>query len=109
VTIGQAVAGVYVLHCLTGRWSRGAGKGSHVVPGRCLFDDQVVVRLGKQDLNTEFLVTDLAGDYIQSSFGLSPSAGFPSYPAPSSAKWMLTGVNILAGVIAAFLQAPLDN
>ena len=54
-----------------------------------LFDDQVLVRLGKQDLNTEFLVMDLAGDYIQSSFGLSPSAGFPSYPAPSMAAVVL--------------------
>jgi porin len=30
-------------------------------------------------------VMDLASDFIHSSFGLSPSAGFPSYPNPSMA------------------------
>jgi porin len=49
-----------------------------------LFHDEVTVRLGKQDLNTEFLLMDLAEDFIQSSFGLSPSsAGLPTYPDPS--------------------------
>jgi porin len=49
-----------------------------------LLDDDVTVRLGKQDLNTEFLLMDLAEDFIQSSFGLSPSsAGLPTYPDPS--------------------------
>jgi porin len=50
-----------------------------------LLDDCLSVRLGKQDVNTEFLVMDLASDFIHSSFGLSPSAGFPSYPNPSMA------------------------
>ncbi len=54
-----------------------------------LFDDRIVIRLGKQDLNTEFLVMDLASDFIQSSFGLSPNAGFPSYPNPSMAAVVL--------------------
>ena len=54
-----------------------------------LFGENVAVRLGKQDVNTEFLVMDLASDFIQSSFGLSPSAGFPSYPAPSMAAVLL--------------------
>lgn len=54
-----------------------------------LFDDQLVVRLGKQDLNTEFLVMNLADDFIQSSFGLSPNLGFPSYPSPSMAAVVL--------------------
>lgn len=54
-----------------------------------LFDQNVAVRLGKQDVNTEFLVMDSASDFIQSSFGLSPSAGFPSYPAPSMAAVLL--------------------
>jgi porin len=57
-----------------------------------LFDDQVVVRLGKQDLNTEFLVMDLADDFIHSSFGLSPNAGFPSYPNPSMAAVVLAQI-----------------
>ena len=57
-----------------------------------LLDDQLTVRLGKQDLNTEFLVMKLAGDVIQSSFGLSPSQGFPSYPDPSMAAVILAQV-----------------
>lgn len=54
-----------------------------------LFNDDVVIRLGKQDLNTEFLLMPSASDFIHSSFGLSPSAGLPSYPAPSMAAVML--------------------
>jgi porin len=54
-----------------------------------LFDDRVAVRLGKQDVNTEFLVMDLAGDFIQSSFGLSPSASLPSYPDTGMAAVVL--------------------
>lgn len=50
-----------------------------------LLNDSVTIRLGKQDVNTEFLNMDLAQDFIQSSFGLSPSAGLPSYPDPSMA------------------------
>lgn len=49
------------------------------------FDDLITLRLGKQDLNTEFLHMLLAQDFIQSSFGISPSANFPTYPDPSMA------------------------
>lgn len=54
-----------------------------------LWEDRLHVRLGKQDLNTEFLVIDLAQDFIHSSFGLSPTAGLPSYPDPSMAAVVL--------------------
>lgn len=54
-----------------------------------LFDDQLVVRLGKQDLNTEFLLINLAEDFINSSFGLSPNRNLPSYPSPSMAAVVL--------------------
>lgn len=54
-----------------------------------LLEENVTVRLGKQDLNSEFLVMDLASNFIQSSFGLSPSEGFPSYPNPSMAAVLL--------------------
>jgi len=52
-------------------------------------EGNVMSRLGKQDVNTEFLVIDLAQDFIHSSFGLTPSAGLPSYPAPSMAAVVL--------------------
>jgi porin len=50
-----------------------------------LLENRLNVRLGKQEVNTEFLVVDLAQDFIQASFGLSPGAGPPSYPNPSMA------------------------
>jgi porin len=54
-----------------------------------LLDDNVTVRLGKQDVNTEFLYMDTAVDFIQSSFELTPTAALPSYPAPSMAAVVL--------------------
>lgn len=48
-----------------------------------LLDEDIIVRLGKQDVNTEFLFIDMAADYIQSTFGLSPSTAFPTYPDQS--------------------------
>jgi porin len=73
-----------------------------------LFDDQLVVRLGKQDLNTEFLVMNLADDFIQSSFGLSPNLGFPSYPSPSMAAVVLaqltSSLQLKLGVWDAFAE-----
>ena len=54
-----------------------------------LLAENITVRLGKQDLNSEFLLMDLAAEFIQSSFGLSPSEGFPSYPDPSMAAVLL--------------------
>ncbi len=48
-----------------------------------LLNENVTVRVGKQDVNTEFLYIDTAADFIQSTFGLSPSTAFPTYPDPS--------------------------
>ena len=50
-----------------------------------LLDGDVRVRLGKQDLNAEFLVVDLAGDFVQSGFGISPNLAVPTYPDSSAA------------------------
>lgn len=56
-----------------------------------LLGDDVTLRLGKQDVNTEFLLVEMAEDFIQSSFGLSPSsAGLPTYPDPSMAAVLLS-------------------
>jgi porin len=43
-------------------------------------DDDITVRLGKQDLNHEFQRIGEAEFFIQSTFGLSPSTAFPTYP-----------------------------
>jgi porin len=71
-----------------------------------LLHDRVTVRLGKQDVNTEFLFVDLAADFIQSTFGLSPSTAFPTYPDPSMGAVVLAKFTeswgIKAGVWDAF-------
>jgi porin len=43
-------------------------------------DQKMTLRLGKQDLNSEFQRIDRAEYFIQSTFGLSPSTAFPTYP-----------------------------
>ena len=58
-----------------------------------LLDSAVTVRLGKQDINTEFLLINSAEDFIQSTFGLSPSTAYPTYPAPSMAAVALIQLN----------------
>lgn len=52
-------------------------------------DEKVTLRLGKQDVNSEFFLMDLAADFIHSTFGLSPSTAFPTYPNPSMAAVLL--------------------
>jgi carbohydrate-selective porin OprB len=46
-------------------------------------DQQLTLRLGKQDINSEFQRIDRAEFFIQSTFGLSPSTAFPTYPDQS--------------------------
>jgi porin len=58
-----------------------------------LLDDDVTVRLGKQDVNTEFLFIELAEDFIQSTFGLSPSTAYPTYPDQSMGAVALVQIN----------------
>lgn len=48
-------------------------------------DGELTLRLGKQDANAEFGVVDLAGDFINSSFGMVPLIPMPTYPDPSAA------------------------
>ena len=71
-----------------------------------LADDDITVRVGKQDLNSEFLAIDTAADFIQSTFGLSPSTAFPTYPDPSMGIVVLMQLNdswrLKAGVWDAF-------
>ncbi|QDV50647.1 carbohydrate porin [Gimesia fumaroli] len=57
------------------------------------FDEAVTFRIGRQDISTEFITMETAGDFINSAFGLSPSAGLPSFPAPSPALIMMTDLS----------------
>lgn len=43
------------------------------------------LRVGKQDVNTEFIHMELATDFVQSSFELTPTAVLPTYPHPAMA------------------------
>ena len=71
-------------------------------------DGQVVIRLGKQDFNTEFQCIDGAESFIQSTFGLSPSTAFPTYPDQSMAAVALVqlgnSVQLKAGAWSAFAR-----
>tara|TARA_R110002095_G_scaffold193151_1_gene171163 strand:- start:7277 stop:8581 length:1305 start_codon:yes stop_codon:yes gene_type:complete len=58
-----------------------------------LFENRITMRLGKQDLSSEFVTMDSASDFINSAFGLSPSAGLPSFPSPSPAAILLTDLS----------------
>lgn len=50
-----------------------------------LLDDRLTFLIGKQDINNNFVVTDMATDFIQSSFGISPDVAIPTFPAQSFA------------------------
>lgn len=50
-----------------------------------VLDDDLRVRLGKQDVNTEFIYMETAADFIQSSFELSPAEVIPTYAHQSVA------------------------
>ena len=71
-------------------------------------DGQVIIRLGKQDFNTEFQCIDGAEYFIQSTFGLSPSTAFPTYPDQSMAAVALVqlsdSVRLKAGAWSAFAK-----
>ncbi len=55
--------------------------------------ENLTLRVGKQDLNAEFLRIGLAEDFIQSTYGLSPSTAFPTFPDPSMGAVALTQLN----------------
>ncbi len=58
-----------------------------------LLEDTISLRLGKQDINTEFLLIEAAEGFIHSTFGLSPSTAFPTYPDPSMGAVVLVQLN----------------
>ena len=69
---------------------------------RTLLEDALVVRLGKQDVNSEFASLDVAGDFIGSSFGYHPNIPMPTFPNPSMAAVALVrmtdSTTVAAGV-----------
>ncbi|HAW29529.1 MAG TPA: hypothetical protein DCY03_15650, partial [Planctomycetaceae bacterium] len=71
-----------------------------------LYETGITMRIGRQDLSSEFITMDTASDFINSAFGLSPSAGLPSFPAPSPAvvlmKDLSNEVTVKAGIWDAY-------
>ncbi|XZE18207.1 carbohydrate porin [Pirellulaceae bacterium SH449] len=71
-------------------------------------DRQLTLRLGKQDFNTEFQRIDGAEHFIQSTFGLSPSTAFPTYPDQALAAVALAklgdSTQFKSGVWSAFAK-----
>lgn len=58
----------------------------------CL-EDSLTVRLGKQDVNTEFAYMETATHFVQSSFELTPNSTLPTYPQQSMAAVALIPLN----------------
>lgn len=46
-----------------------------------LYDGDVRFKIGKQDTNADFALTDLGGDFVHSSFGLPPMIPLPTFPS----------------------------
>ncbi len=46
-----------------------------------LFDEKLRVKAGKQDANADFALTDLGGEFVNSSFGLPPMIPLPTFPS----------------------------
>jgi carbohydrate-selective porin OprB len=48
------------------------------------FDGALRIKIGKVDANTEFAAVETAGEFLNSSFGFSPTiVGMPTYPDPA--------------------------
>lgn len=68
-----------------------------------LMDGDLRFKIGKQDANADFALTDLGGDFVHSSFGLPPMIPLPTFP--SQALGLATFVQLtenLALGLAAF-------
>lgn len=53
------------------------------------------LKVGKQDANADFVVSDGGGEFINSSFGIIPTVPLPTFPAPSMGVmggWSPSGV-----------------
>jgi len=46
-------------------------------------DGRYRLKIGKQDANADFVVSEGGGEFINSSFGIIPTVPLPTYPAPA--------------------------
>ena len=65
-----------------------------------LVDDTVRLKFGKQDANADFAYSDVAGDFVHSSFGLAPTIPLPTFPSQALGAamfWAATDDIVLGG------------
>lgn len=48
-----------------------------------LADGRWRIKIGKQDANADFVVSDGGGEFVNSSFGIIPTVPLPTFPAPA--------------------------
>lgn len=60
------------------------------------------MKVGKQDSNVDFALSDLGGDFVNSSFGFPPMIPFPTFPSQALG---ITGFLKLNGVLTLGLGA----
>lgn len=63
--------------------ARGFTKLSEFWYEQSFLDDRFKIKIGKQDGNADFSITDVAENYINSSFTLNPTIPIPTYPEPA--------------------------
>lgn len=67
---------------------------------RKLLDDKFTLRLGKQDPNAEFAVVDVAGDFVNSSFGYHRT--MPMFTWPNTPAGVMTLLEVAKPVVLKF-------
>jgi porin len=79
-----------------------------------LFDDHLLIRLGKQDANRDFGTPRFTGDFLNSNFGMFPTAPLPSYPTTAlgatvvvtASSWLTLRTALYEGVDTGFTKDP---
>ena len=65
-------------------------------------DGRWTLKVGKQDANADFVVSDGGGEFVNSSFGIVPTVPLPTFPAPAlgaMAAWTASdAIRLKAGI-----------
>jgi porin len=56
-------------------------------------DGAIRLKMGKQDANADFAYSDLGGDFVHSSFGVSPNIPLPTFPSQALGGALFYGVS----------------
>lgn len=82
---GKGITNEYIgdLQVLSNIDAREFSQISEYYIGQSFMDGRLCFKIGKQDANVDFNVTDSAVEFINSSFGLMPNVPIPTFPDPS--------------------------